>query len=270
MSTPTTNRPAAPAVAYVPLDKLRAHPDNVRRDLGDLRELVDSIRLQGILQPLRAEHRPGGEFLRIRAGHRRAAAAELAGLRKVPCVIVAEAETDEAIAEMFAENLHRTGLTTTEKRDSTRRLVAEFGYTAEGVAAALGVHPSTVYGWLRDTPAPVQTRHDGRTQRPGARKAHSPRIRPTDVHALLTRWRLVAGSGLDAGQAAALLAEVETLLGGWTPPESRSSTSVSDRVLARVAELDPDHRRPVRELADRIGCHPKLIQRARATLRRAS
>ena len=96
-----------PAVAYVPLERLRAHPDNVRRDLGDLRELADSIRRQGILQPLRVEHRPGGQVLRIRAGHRRAAAAESAGLRRVPCVIEAEADTDEAIAEMFAENLHR-------------------------------------------------------------------------------------------------------------------------------------------------------------------
>ena len=49
-----------PAVAYVPLERLRAHPDNVRRDLGDLRELTDSIHRQGVLQPLRVEHRPVG------------------------------------------------------------------------------------------------------------------------------------------------------------------------------------------------------------------
>ena len=83
------NRPQAPAVAYVPLERLRTHPDNVHRDLGDLRELVESIRQQGVLLPLRVEHRPGSEVLRIRAGHRRAAAAELAGLPKVPCVVVA-------------------------------------------------------------------------------------------------------------------------------------------------------------------------------------
>ena len=269
MSVTAVDHPQAPAVAYVPLDRLRAHPDNIRRDLGDLRELVDSIRLQGVLQPLRAEHRPGGEFLRIRAGHRRAAAAELAGLRKVPCVIVAEAETDEAITEMFAENLHRAGLSAAEKRDNTRRLISEFGYTVDGVAAAVGVHVSTVYGWLRDDPPPLQARPDGRPQRPGARKAYTPRVRLTDVHAVLTRWRDAAGSGLDADRAAALLAEVEALLQGWTPPQT-SATSVSARVLARVAELDPDHARPVRELADRIGCHPKLVERARTALRRAS
>ena len=267
--TTAIDRAQVPAVAYVPLDRLRAHPDNVRRDLGDLRELVESIRLQGILQPLRVEHRPGGEFLRIRAGHRRAVAAELVGLRKVPCVIVAEAETDEAITEMFSENLHRAGLTTIEKRDNARRLMQEFGYTVEGVAAAVGVHLSTVYGWLRDSPAPVQARPDGRAQRAGARKAHTPRVRLTDLHDLLTRWHPLADHGLDGGQAAALLAEVQALLQGWTPPQT-SATSVSARVLARVAELDPEHCRPVRELADRIGCHPKLVERARAALRRAS
>jgi DNA-binding transcriptional regulator YhcF (GntR family) len=41
-------------------------------------------------------------------------------------------------------------------------------------------------------------------------------------------------------------------------------------MLAHVAELDPDHSRSVRELADRIGCHLTLIERARAALRRAS
>lgn len=269
MSTPASTHRPIPAIAYVALERLRAHPDNVRRDLGDLRELVESIRLQGILQPLRAEHRPGGEFLRIRAGHRRTAAAELAGLCKVPCVIVAVAQTDEAITETFAENLHRAGLSAREKRDNTRRLITEFGYTVDGVAAALGVHASTVYGWLRDTPAPVQARPDGRPQRAGARKAHTPRVRLTEVHSLVCRWRPITGSGLDAGQAGALLAEVQALLQGWTPPET-SATSVSARVLARVAELDPDHVRPVRELADRIGCHPKLVERARAALRRAS
>jgi ParB/RepB/Spo0J family partition protein len=258
-----------PAVAYVPLERLRAHPDNVRRDLGDLRELADSIRRQGILQPLRVEHRPGGQVLRIRAGHRRAAAAELAGLRRVPCVIEAEADTDEAIAEMFAENLHRAGLTMVEKRDNARRLITEFGYTVAGVAVAVGVHQTTVSGWLRSNPARLETRPDRRPQRPGSRRVHVPRVRPTDLHTLLTRWRPVAGGGLDVEAAAALLDEVQGLLGGWTPPET-SSTSVSSHVLAQVAELDPRHCRPVRELADRIGCHPKLVERARAALRKST
>ncbi len=257
-----------PAVAYVPLERLRAHPDNVRRDLGDLRELTDSIRRQGVLLPLRVEHRPGGQVLRIRAGHRRAAAAELAGLRRVPCVIVAECDIDEAIAEMFAENLHRAGLTMAEKRDNARRLITEFGYTVAGVAAVVGVHQTTVSGWLRSSPTQLETRPDGRPQQPGSGRVHVPRVRPTDLHTLLTRWRPVVG-GLDAEQAAALLDEVQALLGGWTPPET-SSTSVSSHVLAQVAELDPRHCRPVRELADRIGCHPKLVERARAALRKST
>lgn len=226
MSAPTTSiaRPAAPTVAYVALDRLRAHPDNVRRDLGDLRELVDSIRLQGILQPLRAEHRPGGEFLRIRAGHRRAAAAELAGLRKVPCVVVPECEADEAITEMFAENLHRAGLTAGEKRDNTRRLIKEFGYTVDGVAAAVGVHPATVYGWLRTDPPRRQVRPDGRTQRAGVRQGRAPWVRPSELYDLLTRWRPVADRGLDTEHARTLLAEVEALLERWTPPQHRSTS----------------------------------------------
>jgi hypothetical protein len=268
MSTPTQTRSPTPAVAHVPPQRLRAHPDNVRCERGDLRELVNSIRLQGVLQPLRVEHRPSSEFLRIRAGHRRAAAAELAGLPKVPCVIGAESEADEAVAEMFTENLHRAGLSVGEKRDNAHRLMAE--YTVDGVTTAVGVHPSAVYGWLREDPPPLQARPDGRTHRPAANQAYTPRVRLADMHALLTHWRPVAGTdGLCPEQARALLGEIEALLGGWRPPASTSS-SVNAPVLAPVTELDVEHRRPVRELADRIGCHPKSVQRARAALRTAS
>ncbi|MPZ64553.1 MAG: ParB/RepB/Spo0J family partition protein [Pseudonocardiaceae bacterium] len=270
MSTTVSAR-RQPAVANVPLERLRAHPDNVRRDLGDLRELTDSIRRQGLLQPLRVEQRPCAQFLRIRAGHRRAAAAQLAGLTKVACVIVAEAETDEAITEMFAENLHRAGLTVAEKRDNARRLIHEFGYTVEGVATAIRVAPTTVAGWLRQAPTLAPSvRPDGRKQMPGRRNAWFPTIKPTAVHELIARWRCQADRGLDADQARALLDELDGLLQGWAPLAASSSTTVNDRVLAAVAELDGQRRRPVREVADRIGCHPKLVERARAALRRAS
>lgn len=224
MSVPTMTPSQAPTVAYVPLQRLRAHPDNVRRDLGDLRELVDSIARQGVLQPLRAERRPGAEVLRIRAGHRRAAAAELAGLRKVPCVIVAEAEADEAIAEMFAENLHRAGLTAAEKRDNARRLIDDFGYTVDGVATATGCHPTTVYGWLRTSPAQTrQAIHAGERRQPGSGQARAPRVRSTELHAVVSRWRELATGGLDPTQACALLDDVEALLQGWTPPASTAA-----------------------------------------------
>lgn len=266
MTAAALPRPPVPAVAYVALERLRAHPDNVRADLGDLRELVASIARHGVLLPLRVERRPGAEFVRIRAGHRRAAAAELAGLRKVPCVIVGECDTDEAIGEMFAENLHRQGLSPAEKRDTARRLVREFGYTPDGIAAAVGVHHSTVRGWLRDTPPPVTRRPDGRRQTAGGRAAFRPTIKPTAVHELIGRWRAHADDGLTAQQAHTLLTELAGLLQGWVP--AQNSTCVNDYVLAAVAELDPGHRHPVQELADRIGCHPKLVERARAALRR--
>lgn len=260
-------RPDSPQVANVPVDRLRAHPDNVRRDLGDLRELTASIRGRGVLQPLRVERR--GDFMRIRAGHRRAAAAQLAKLRKVPCVIVSECETDEAIVEMFGENLHREGLSVEEKRDNAQRLIREFDYTVEGVAAAIGVAQTTVAAWLRvgDAPTPV-ARADGRKQIPGSRKAWVPRVKPTRLHDLIGSWRGRAADGLNPDQAQALLADLEDLLQGWVPQDD--ATTVNEHVLAQVAELDPENRMPVQELADRIGCHTKLVQRARAGLKRAA
>jgi hypothetical protein len=97
---------------------------------------------------------------------------------------------------------------------------------------------------------------------------HVPRVRPTELHALLTRWRSVADGGLDVDQVAALLGEVGPARRVDTT--GVPTTSVGSHMLAHVAELDPDHSRSVRELADRIGCHLTLIERARAALRRAS
>lgn len=112
MNTAGRVKRARASVASVPVERLRAHPRNVRTDLGDLRELADSIRHEGVLVPLMAEQR--GAVLRLLHGHRRWAAAKLAGLARVPVIIVPEHTDDQALALMLAEN---TGVDmTTEDR----------------------------------------------------------------------------------------------------------------------------------------------------------
>ncbi|MBO6269431.1 MAG: ParB N-terminal domain-containing protein [Clostridium sp.] len=71
----------------LPIENLLPHPLNPRKDLGDLTELADSIRAQGVLQNLTVVPEPleGPDKYRILIGHRRHAAAKLAGLTELPC-----------------------------------------------------------------------------------------------------------------------------------------------------------------------------------------
>ena len=83
-----TRRRSTVKAALVRIDQIRFHPANIRRELGDLRDLSNSIRRYGVLQPVVLER--FGDTLRLRMGHRRVAAAQLAGLRMVPALIHSE------------------------------------------------------------------------------------------------------------------------------------------------------------------------------------
>lgn len=152
-------------VANVQLDRIHFHPRNIRKDLGDCRELAESIAIHGLLQPIRAERR--GDHLRLLAGHRRVAAARLAGLKKVPCVIVDEHTDDAAICVMLTENLNRSGLTPEDKRDAVRTLREEFKLSAREIAERLGVSQVTVYNWAKPDEPPARNGRPAPAGKPG-------------------------------------------------------------------------------------------------------
>lgn len=153
--------PAAPsegeAAAAKPGSSLRTidieniHPSSKqpRRHFDDTRldELAESIRSQGIIQPLVVRARAGGGFELI-AGERRWRAAQRAGLHQVPAIVrdVAEAQVFEMA---LVENLQREDLNPIEEAEGYQHLVAEFGYTQESLAARVGKERSTVANALR-------------------------------------------------------------------------------------------------------------------------
>ena len=117
-----------------------------------LAELAESIREQGVLQPLivRAISAVDGDatIYEIVAGERRWRAAQLAGLTTVP-VIVRELTDQEALAVALIENLQREDLNPIDQAQSMSRLVAEFGMTHEQIAKALGRSRASVSNFLR-------------------------------------------------------------------------------------------------------------------------
>jgi len=120
----------------------RKHFDDVRLD-----ELAESIRSQGIIQPLVVRVREGGGFELV-AGERRWRAAQRAGLHQVPAVVREVAES-QAFEMALVENLQREDLNPIEEAEGYQRLVAEFGYTKESLSARVGKDRSTVANALR-------------------------------------------------------------------------------------------------------------------------
>jgi len=129
-------------LVYIPTDCIEPHPDNPRKDLGDLTELADSIRQNGILQNLTVvPTEEAGKYTAL-IGHRRLAAAKLAGLTEVPCV-VAEMEYREQLQTMLQENMQRTDLTVYEQARGFQMML-DLGDTVEEVAKSSGFSESTI------------------------------------------------------------------------------------------------------------------------------
>lgn len=129
-------------IVYLCVDELYAHPDNPRKDLGELNELAESIKANGIMQNLTVVNREGGGYTVI-IGHRRCAAAKLAGVEHVPCVVV-EMDAQTQVATMMTENLQRADLTAYEQAQGFKQLSMDFGMSAEKIAEKTGFSATTV------------------------------------------------------------------------------------------------------------------------------
>ena len=135
-------------IQMIPIGKLFPHPDNPRKDLGNLIELTQSIKQSGVMQNLTVVKRYGeitGEWLgtyTVIIGHRRLGASKIAGLTELPCTVV-EMSPEEQVATMLAENMQRVDLTLYEQAQGLQ-LMFDFGETIESVSQKTGLSASTV------------------------------------------------------------------------------------------------------------------------------
>lgn len=127
-----------------------------RMDKESLAELAESIKSQGIMQPILVRPVSGGRY-EIIAGERRWRAAQLAALAEVPALI-REVPDEAALAMSLIENIQRENLNPLEEAQGIQRLIKEFGMTHQAASQALGSSRSTVSNLLRllNLPAPVQ------------------------------------------------------------------------------------------------------------------
>ncbi len=131
-------------IQNIEISKLHPHPDNPRKDLGDLTELAESIKQKGILQNLTVVELKNYEkgYYRIVIGHRRFEAAKMAGLTELPC-IVSDMDYHDQLATMLLENIQRNDLTIYEQAQGFQMMM-KFGDTVEVISKRTGFSETTV------------------------------------------------------------------------------------------------------------------------------
>jgi ParB family transcriptional regulator, chromosome partitioning protein len=159
---PDAPEPPRTGVLEVDVDLLAPNDlqPRVQMDEAKLQELADSIKANGIIQPILV--RRTGSTYRIIAGERRWRAAQRAGLHKVPVVIrdIAEGSSKELLELALIENIQRENLNAIDEALAYRRLADEFGLTQDQIAAAVGKDRSSVANFMRLLRLPDEVRAD--------------------------------------------------------------------------------------------------------------
>jgi ParB family chromosome partitioning protein len=135
-------------IIMLPVSKLYPHPENPRKDVGDVTELAESIKANGVMQNLTVVPKLDENFdwddesYTVIIGHRRLAAAKEAGLCELPCII-REMTDVEQIKTMLTENMQRSDLTVYEQAQGFQ-LMLDMGESVESIAKESGFSQSTV------------------------------------------------------------------------------------------------------------------------------
>ena len=230
----------------LPLTALQAgkYQPRQKMEAGALQELAESIREQGVMQPLLVRLVAPGRY-EIIAGERRFRAASIAGLKEVP-VLVSGADDQAAAAMALVENMQREDLNPLEESQGLARLIEEFGFTHEQAAKAVGKSRSAITNLLRlaQLAKPVQAMLLAGDIDMGHARALLPLPGASQV-ALAQR---IAAQGLSVREAEKMSAALA--IAGGQIGDKRSKTKTG---AAGAPSRDPDMRRLSQEIADLIG-----------------
>ena len=232
---PAAARAAGDQQAELKVDLLQPgkYQPRTRMDEAALKELADSIRMQGVMQPILVRPVSGGRY-EIIAGERRWRAARMAGLSDVPALI-REVPDNAALAMALIENIQREDLNPLEEANGIQRLVTEFNITHDTAAEMVGRSRSAVSNLLRLLALSEPVRdllHQGKLDMGHARAL----LALTGMQQIDTA-RLIAARGMSVRETEKL---VGRLLRG-TPAKKPRKTS--DRDVLRLQE----------ELAQKLG-----------------
>ncbi len=245
--TTTTVPDVAGEPHSLPVDRIERGRYQPRRvfDEDRLRELADSIAAQGMVQPIVVRSVEADRY-EIIAGERRWRAAQLAGLDEVP-VVIKQVDDQAAMAMALIENIQRDDLNPLEEASALHRLLNEFDLTHQQVAQAVGKSRTTVTNLIRLLdldPAVKELVEQGALEMGHARALLALKDPALQAQAAME----VARKGLSVRETEALVRKLSA-----EPKEKPRQEAVAE---------DPDIRRLVEDLTDRLGARVALKQGA--------
>ncbi|MCK4488567.1 MAG: ParB/RepB/Spo0J family partition protein [Desulfobacterales bacterium] len=215
---------------YCDIDSIRPNPYQPRRRFTEqeLKDLSDSIKEKGIIQPLVVRTVPTGYELVV--GERRWRAARVAKLKQVP-VVVKDVSGSEMVELALVENIQRQDLNPLEKAEAYYRLIKEFGLTQEAVAKRVGQDRSTVANFLRlrNLPKPIQADIINNTLSMGHARALLAAETPAHQK---EAWRRIVSKSLSVRAAEALVKKLKDRKPRASSAKVRSSEDVYMENLA--------------------------------------
>ena len=237
--------PSAPP-GTLPLGSLRPgkYQPRTKMDPQALAELADSIRAQGVMQPILVRPVDGGNY-EIIAGERRFRAAKMAGLDEVP-VLVKPVPDNAALAMALIENIQREDLNPLEEAQGVQRLIREFDFTHEQAAQAIGRSRSATSNLLRllNLAAPVQDM----LLAGGIDMGHARALLAVDAASQIQFAHRISARGLSVREAETMVARHGTRTAG-----DRAASRPRSRDVVRLED----------ELADALGAPVRLTADAK-------
>ncbi len=228
----------------LPLDLIERGRFQPRRDFDPegLRELADSIAAQGVIQPIVVRTLAGGRY-EILAGERRWRASQQAGLSEIP-VVIREADDQSAMAIALIENIQRADLNPLEEASALQRLLGEFGLTHAQIAEAIGRSRASVTNLLRL----LELNDDVKRalERGQLEMGHARALLGLKGPRQSTAATQVTSRGLSVRETERLVRQMQQEEEDRTPP------------VARPGTLDPDVRRLLDDLTDRLGAQVQI------------
>lgn len=227
---------------HIPIDLIQRGKYQPRTEMHEeaLQELADSIRVQGVMQPIVVRPLEGGDRFEIIAGERRWRATQIAGLDTIPAVIRIVGD-ESAIAMALIENIQRENLNPIEEAMALKRLQEEFSLTQQEVAEAVGKSRTTITNLLRL----MSLNHDVRVmlERGDIEMGHAKALLGLQPEQQSDASKAVAGKGLSVRQTEALV---------------RKLLENSPQQQQKPVREDPDIVRLQKSLSERIGAKVEI------------
>lgn len=229
-------------IILIPQEEIYPNPNQPRRrfDFDELEGLAQSIRQNGIIQPLAVRVNNRGEYELI-SGERRLRASRLVGITQVPCIIM-EANDEKSALFALLENIQRCDLDFFEEAVAIEKLLTDYGMTRDEICKKLGKAPPTISNKLRLLRLPEEIRL--RITRENLTERHA--------RALL---KLTSASQME--RAMSIIAE------------KRLNVSETERLVSQILTNDSRHRQPTVKLFKDVRIFVNTLNHAVDTMRRA-